>query len=311
MKITVIGAGVIGVSWTALFLAHGHDVTVFDIDPDAPKRAQAGLEQIQPTLLGLGLNTEDLASRLRFTSDLAEAVANADVVQENGPERRQIKRQLWADVERHVKPTALLLSSSSGTTATEQAKHMQDAGRMLIGHPFNPPHLIPLVEVVPGERTDPEAVEDAMNFYRSLGKTPIQLRKEIPGFVANRLQAAVFKESVALVRAGVVTVPELDEIVVQSIGLRWAITGPFESFHVGGGPTGFRGYLRQFAKGIQLLWLHSATRPVVLTQRLQQSLLDQIDASFGSRPIHDLETHRDRRQVALIAARAADTSNDQ
>lgn len=300
MDITVIGAGVIGISWSALFLANGHTVTVYDVADDAPQRVQHGIAQCEPTLRSLGFNTTDMAARLRFCDDLDEAVRDADVVQENGPERGGFKRNLWAQVEKAAKPTALLLSSSSGTTATSQAAGMTNPGRMLIGHPFNPPHLIPLVEVVPGKNTDPSAVDEAMRFYTSLGKTPIRLRKEIPGFAANRLQAALLKESVALVRDGVVTVEELDQIVVSSIGLRWATAGPFQSFHLGGGPTGFRGYLNHFATGVQLLWLHSALRPVFLTAGMKQMLLRQIDDSFGNRPIHDLEAERDEKQLAVL-----------
>ncbi|KXP01294.1 3-hydroxyacyl-CoA dehydrogenase NAD-binding domain-containing protein [Tsukamurella pseudospumae] len=304
MNITVIGAGVIGISWSALFLANGHTVTVYDVADDAPQRVRDGIAQCEPTLRSLGYDTTDMTARLTFCDDLDEAVREADVVQENGPERRDFKRRLWAQVEKAAKPTALLLSSSSGMTATSQSALMTDPGRMLIGHPFNPPHMIPLVEVVPGENTAPSAVDEAMRFYAALGKTPIRLRREIPGFAANRLQAALFKESVALVRAGMVTVEELDEIVVNSIGLRWATAGPFQSFHLGGGPSGFRGYLDHFATGVQLLWLHAATRPVVLTTRLKNRLVRQIDDSFGARPIQELEAERDAKQLAVRAALA-------
>lgn len=304
MNITVIGAGVVGISWSALFLANGHTVTVYDVADDSPQRVRDGVARCEPTLRSLGYDTADMTARLKFCDDLAEGVRDADVVQENGPERRDFKRRLWAQVEKAAKPTALLLSSSSGTTATSQSALMTNPGRLLIGHPFNPPHLIPLIEVVPGKNTDPSAVEEAMQFYSALGKTPIRLRREIPGFAANRLQAALFKESVALVRAGVVTVEELDDIVVNSVGLRWATAGPFQSFHLGGGPSGFRGYLDHFATGMQLLWLHSATRPVVLTTSLKRRLLGQIDDSFGARPIHELEAERDEKQLAVRAALA-------
>ncbi|MGV9414566.1 3-hydroxyacyl-CoA dehydrogenase NAD-binding domain-containing protein [Nocardia sp. NPDC003693] len=305
MNITVIGAGVIGISWTALFAAHGHEVTVHDTAPDVDERVRDGLARLIPTLRMLGLDTSGLPERVRCESDLAAAVRAADVIQENGPERRDFKVRLWRDVEKHARAEVLMLSSSSGTTATEQAAGMRDPSRLLIGHPFNPPHLIPLVEVVPGEKTSEDAVREAIDFYASLGKTPIRLRREIPGFVANRIQAAVFRESVALVRAGVVTVSELDDIVTNSLGPRWATAGPFRSFHLGGGPRGFRGFLEHFATGMQLLWLHAAVRPVLLTPGLRRKLLAQIDESFGSTPYAEAEKNRDRQQVAVLEALAA------
>ena len=175
------------------------------------------------------------AERLRFEPALERAVAQADVVQETGPERLDFKRDLWRRIAAVAPPHSLLLSSSSGIPATEQAAEMDAPGRMLIGHPFNPPHVIPLVEVVPGAQTSPEAVADAVAFYRAIGKVPQVVRKEIGGFVANRLQAAIFRECVSLVSQGVVTVDELDAIVTHSVGLRWAVDGPFASFHLGGG----------------------------------------------------------------------------
>ncbi len=302
LRIAVIGGGVIGKSWTALFLAGGHQVFVYDVAPDAEERVREGIASITPSLAALGYRTASLTDCLRFSSDLAAAVRDADIVQESGPDRLALKRALWRDVERHARPDALLLSSSSGIKATWQAAGMRYPARMLIGHPFNPPHLIPLVEVVPGRRTSAQAVEEAVAFYRSLGKHAVVIRREVPGFVANRLQAALFRESVSLVKSGVVTVAELDDIVTHSIGLRWAIGGPFVSFHVGGGPSGFSGFLRQFATGMQLFWLQFQLTPVFLSRSVRKIILAQIGASFGRTPIPELEAHRDSRQIAALKA---------
>ena len=177
---------------------------------------------------------------------------------------------------------------------------MENPSRLLVGHPFNPPHLIPLVEVVPGERTEPQAVEDAVAFYEALGKVPRVLRKEIQGFVANRLQRAIFRECCHLVLEGVVTVDELDDIVTSSIGLRWAADGPFRSFHLGGGPGGFTSFFKQFAPGMEAAWKSQA--PVTLDARSQQIIIDQAQASFAASPTDKLERERDAKQLAIIQA---------
>src|ERR1700746_3438826 len=165
-KTAVIGAGVIGASWTALFLAHGLEVVVNDPRPDVEALVSDYIRNSLPTLDALGLPTANLEAKLRFQADLESAVATADLVQENGPERVEFKQDLWARIEQHVPAHALLLSSSSAKTATEQSTKMKNPRRRLIGHPFNPPHLIPLVEVVPGEQTEPGAVADAIAFYK-------------------------------------------------------------------------------------------------------------------------------------------------
>ena len=230
-------------------------------------------------------------------------MAGADLLQENGPERVEFKQDLWARIEQHVPAHALLLSSSSAKTATEQSVKMNDPSRLLIGHPFNPPHLIPLVEIVPGEQTEPSAVADAVAFYKAVGKVPRVLRKEIQGFVANRLQRAIFRECCHLVLEGVVTVDELDDIVTSSIGLRWAADGPFRSFHLGGGPGGFVSFFRQFAPGMEAAWKSQAA--VTLDEKSQKTIIDQAQASFAATPPEQLEGERDAKQLAILKALAA------
>jgi ketoreductase RED1 len=302
-NVTVIGAGVIGSSWTALFLAHGLKVVVNDPRPEIEGVVKADLHKIAPSLRALGLPTDDLERNLRFEPDLERAVEAADVVQENGPERVDFKQQLWVHVERAAPRHALLLSSSSARPATEQGRDMKDASRLLVGHPFNPPHLIPLVEVVPGERTDPKAVEEAIAFYSALGKVPRALGKEIQGFVANRLQRAIFRECCYLVQQGVCTVDQLDDIVTNSVGLRWAVNGPFSSFHMGGGPGGFTAFFAQFAASMGAAW--KSMPPVALDDELQQLIIEQANASFGKTPLEQLERERDDKQIALLRALAA------
>jgi ketoreductase RED1 len=302
LKITVIGAGVIGSSWAALFLAHGHAVIVNDPDPDVQAVLDDALAQIAPTLRRLGLPTDDLAARLSVDADLEAAVAGADIVQENGPERVDFKRALWARVEAAAPSTALLLSSSSAIPATAQAKTMTDASRLLVGHPFNPPHLLPLVEVVPGRDTSEAAVAEAVAFFASLGKTPRVLHKEIGGFVANRLQRAIFRESCYLVLEGVVDVAELDDIVTSSLGLRWAVNGPFSSFDLGGGPDGLAGFFAKFGDDLNRAWREQPA--LDLDTAARERIAAQAQSAFGGGSRADAEAARDAGQLAILRALA-------
>ena len=307
-NVCVIGAGVIGASWTALFLAHGLNVVVNDPQPNIETTLKGALLKIAPTLRELGLPHESLDRSLRFEPDLERAVAGADLVQENGPERPEWKQQLWARIENAVPKHALLLSSSSARPATEQGREMKDASRLLVGHPFNPPHLIPLVEIVPGERTDPDAIADAVAFYEALGKVPRVLKKEIQGFVANRLQRAIMREACYLVQEGVVTIDELDDIVTSSIGLRWAVNGPFSSFHMGGGPKGLESFFQHLGKNMAASF--NVIPPVELDDKLQHRIIDQAAASFGEIPIPQMERQRDNAQVALLRSLASQNEKD-
>jgi len=301
-NVTVIGAGVIGASWVSLFLANGLKVVVQDPRAGVDAEVRAYIDRAAEALRALGLSEVLIASgheRLSFEPDLERAVAGADLIQENGPERIDFKRDLWSRIAAAAPKHALLLSSSSALPASAQARDMDAPERMLIGHPFNPPHIIPLVEVVPGAKTAPAAVNDAVAFYTALGKVPQVVRKEIGGFVANRLQAAIFRECISLVAKGVVTVDQLDSIVTHSVGLRWAVGGPFESFHLGGGDDGMRGFVRQFGPGLEARW-RSMEGVVAFDEATSRTLFEQSDASFGGRTRAALEAARDARQIAIL-----------
>lgn len=299
-KTAIIGAGVIGASWTALFLSNGLEVVVNDPRPDIETLVRDYIRGSLPVLEALGLPTTNLEAKLRFEADLEKAVAGADLVQENGPERIEFKQDLWARIGKVVGDKTLLASSSSARTATEQALKCSRPERLLVGHPFNPPHLIPLVEVVPGAKTAEDAVTDAVAFYAALGKVPRVVRKEMPGFVANRLQRAIFRECCYLVIEGVVKVDELDDIVTSSIGLRWAADGPFRSFHLGGGAGGFKSFFKQFGPGLSHAWKNMAA--VDLNEAAQDKIIAQAEASFAARPMEQLEGERDAKQLAIIRA---------
>ena len=295
--IAVVGAGTIGLSWAALFASHGHDVRITDPREDLVAVVTAGLTELAGVLPG------DWAQRVAVSSSVEEAVTGADVVQENGPERLELKQELFARIEKACPPGALLLSSTSGLMPSDIGASMVDPGRVVVGHPFNPPHVVPLVEVVPGARTPAHTVAAAADFYRSLGKAPVVLRKEIGGFVANRLQSAVFREAVHLVLSGVVTPEELDRVVTESVGVRWATAGPFESYHLGGGPGGIRHLLEHLGPGMVKRWADLG-RPE-LTPEVIELIAADTEQRFADRSFSQRSADRDAAQLAVIAARDA------
>jgi ketoreductase RED1 len=301
--VAVIGAGLIGASWATLFAAHGLRVRVQDPRPDVDQVLDSAVRRFARTLPGGPQDPDELLTHIEVASDVEAAVTGVDVVQENGPERIELKRGLFARIEQACPAQALLLSSTSGLMPTDIARDMTSAGRLLVGHPFNPPHVLPLVELVPGERTEREAVDAAAEFYRRLGKVPVVLRKEVGGFVANRLQSAIFKECVHLVLEGVVSTEELDTVVTQSIGLRWATAGPFESMHLGGGPGGLRHLFEHLGPGMARRW-RSLGQPE-LTPETIETIAGQVEQRFRDRPYEVLTETRDRTQLAVLAARKA------
>lgn len=303
----VIGAGTIGLSWTTLFAAHGLTVHVTDPRPDLAEAVDAALADFAPHLAARGTDVEGLAERVHIAADVSEAVRDADVVQENGPERVEFKKDLFATLVREAPKHALLLSSSSAIPSTDFTTDLarEDAGRILIGHPFNPPHLIPLVEVVPGERTTEQAVQAAVDFYTRLGRTPVVERKEIPGFVGNRLQNALNREAIYLVEQGVVTPEGLDKVMTNSLGIRWSTVGPFLGSHLGGGPGGYRHLVEHIGAAMGQVWATLGTPSQ--TPEEKERLITAVEDAYGSSTYSELTETRDRRQLAVLAA--LDTAN--
>ncbi|MFF8957362.1 3-hydroxyacyl-CoA dehydrogenase NAD-binding domain-containing protein [Streptomyces sp. NPDC014894] len=306
--VAVVGAGTIGVGWITLFLAHGLTVRVNSRRPDAESHVAEGLRTFAPTLPGGPRDPRELARRLEFEPDVARAVSGVDVVQENAPENLPLKQELFRIIGEAAPPTALLLSSTSTLLPDLMGAEMKDSSRLVVGHPFNSPHLVPLVELVGGGQTTPETLEEAADFYRSIGKTPVELRRAVPRFVANRLQAALLQESIHLVREGVVTMEELDTVVTRSIGLRWAAVGPFEAFHLGGGEGGLRGWLSHLGPGLETAWAELG-RPR-MTEETVEALGAEAERLFGDRTYRRLAQDRDHKQRAVLdaldAVRAAD-----
>ncbi|MEJ2859776.1 3-hydroxyacyl-CoA dehydrogenase NAD-binding domain-containing protein [Actinomycetospora flava] len=250
MRIAVIGTGVIGTSWATLFLEHGHDVVAWDPAPT------------------------DLPG-VTVAADPAAAVAGADFVQENGPERLELKHELLAVLDAAARPEVVIASSSSMLRPTDLARGAPaHPERVLVGHPFNPPHLVPLVEVVPGEATSEAAVEAAMSFYTSVGRTPLRLRAELPGHLANRLQAALWREAYSLVERGVATVADVDTAITEGPGLRWAAVGPITGQHLSGGDGGLAHVLEHLHPGTEALWSDLGTP--TMTPDLADRLITQV-----------------------------------
>jgi ketoreductase RED1 len=294
----VIGGGVIGASWAALFLINGLKVVISDPDPEVGSKARALIAAALPALKALGYKATDVEANLSFEKDNVRAVAAADIVQECAPEKLEFKQALWKTIEEAAPKDALLFSSSSTIPASAQFTQMVDQSRLLIGHPFNPPHLMPLVEVVPTPKTDPEITAKALAFYRGIGKVALEIKKEIPGFVANRLQAAIFQESVFLVAEGVVSLDQLDDVVTSSLGVRWATSGPFLSFHLGGGPGGLAHFLEHLGPPMELAWKHLGKAS--LDDATKALLVKQLATTYGTSSFYALSEVRDDKEVAVI-----------
>jgi carnitine 3-dehydrogenase len=291
--VAVVGTGVIGASWAALFLSHGLDVVATD-------PAQGAEERLRADVAATGLTAR---GRLTFVADVAEAVADADFVQENGPEREDVKHAVFAALDAAARPDVVLASSSSGMLPSAIAKACDaHPERVLVGHPFNPPHLLPLVEVVPGERTGEPAVEAAMAFYTALGKKPIRLRHELPGHVANRLQAALWREAFSLVDRGVATVADIDTAIADGPGLRWALLGPFALKHLSGGPGGIAHDLEHLGPTTEALWRDLGDPS--LTPELVAKIVAGVEEELGAIDPAELVARRDAVLRALLASKA-------
>jgi ketoreductase RED1 len=299
--VTVIGAGTIGLSWATLFLAHGLTVRLFDPRTDLQEGVDQHFKSIGSTLSLLGLPSSGFESRLTLEYDLQQAVRGAAVIQENGPEKLELKQQLFAEIESYTEPHTLLLSSSSTIPASDISASMKDKSRMLIGHPFNPPLVMPLVEVVPGTFTSAEAVEDALAFYKALGKAPQHIQKEVFGFVANRLQFAMLREAMYLVDEGVVEMKDVDEIVKDSIGLRWAAAGPMLGMHLGGGQGGMEAFMRHLGSTMEKSW--AAQGNLMMDEETILRLAKKSRDSYGNFSINELAQTRDQKQMAILKTR--------
>jgi 3-hydroxyacyl-CoA dehydrogenase len=301
-RIAIFGTGVIGASWTALFLAKGLQVTATDVAPNAEVALKKFVETAWPALKRLGLSPGASQSNLKFTADLAKALDGADLVQENGPERIDFKQKLYGQLDEMLPPDVIIASSSSGLTMSEiQKGAASHPERCVIAHPFNPPHLIPPTEIVGGAKTSEVTIRRAAEFYTSIGQRTVRLNKEMPGHVANRLQAALAREVYYLVAEGVVSAADVDTALSWGPGLRWGVMGNLMLNHLGGGPGGIEHFFQQFT-GPMTAWWKTLGSPV-LTPEVQKKLIDSVHAEVGSRSVEKLEAERDEVLLGLIELR--------
>src|SRR5882672_8972689 len=300
-RVAIVGTGVIGASWAAEYLARGFNVVANDPAPNAEAGLRKYVDDAWEQLKAIGLSAGASRDRLTFTSNLKEALSNADFVQENGPERPDFKIKLFADMDDVTPPDSLIASSSSGITMSVIQSKCKRPERCVIGHPFNPPHIIPLVEVVGGAKTSPDAIQQAMKFYASIGKKPIHLRKEFPGHVANRLQAALYREILYLIQQGVLSVSEADDAVSYGPGLRWGVMGPSLLWHLGGGSGGIQHFMEHLMD--PLTGLMKALGNPEVTDKLKQTIIEGVLHEAGNRSVEQLANEENKILLGLLALR--------
>jgi 3-hydroxyacyl-CoA dehydrogenase len=301
-RIGIVGTGVIGASWAALYLAKGLEVVATDPAPGAEQRLRDFVAKAWPALERLGLSPGGSQSNLSFAADMAEALKDVDLVQENGPERLDFKQNLYGEMDALLPPDVIIASSSSGLPMSEiQKGATAHPERCVIGHPFNPPHLIPLVEIVGGKLTSEETIQRADDFYTSIGKDTVRIKKELPGHVANRLQAALAREVYYLVATDVLSAKDVDTALSSGPGLRWALMGNMMINHLAGGPGGIEHFFEQFAGPLQASFKGLGNPD--LTPEVQKKLVESVHEEAGPRSIDELEAERDELLIGLLKLR--------
>jgi len=301
-RVTIIGTGVIGASWAALYLAKGLEVVATDIAPNAESALKRFVDAAWPALKRLGLAPGASQSKLSFTPKIEAAMSGTDLVQENGPERLDFKQKLYGQLDDLLPADVIIASSSSGLTMSEiQTGCRSHPERCVIGHPFNPPHLVPLVEIVGGAKTSEETIERVAEFYKSIGRRTVRVRKEMPGHVANRLQAALSREVYYLIAEGVVSAADADTALCWGPGLRWGLMGSMLLNHLGGGEGGIEHFFEQFTQPLTAWW-KTLGNPV-LTPEVQKKLIDSVHTEVGSRSIDSLAEERDEMLLGLLELR--------
>jgi carnitine 3-dehydrogenase len=301
-KVAVVGTGLIGASWAAQYLAAGLDVIASDPAPNAEANLRKGVDEAWELLTVIGLASGASRDRLSFTADVKEAVSKADFVQESVPERLMMKSKVFTEMDAAAPPDTILASSASGITMDMIQSGCKHSERCVIGHPFNPPHVIPLVEVVGGAKTSEATIEHAMVFYASIGKKPIRLRKALPGHVGNRLQAALYREILYLIQQGVLTVEDADIAVCYGPGLRWGVMGPSLQWHLAGGPGGIDHFVQHFIEGFTGL-MKKLQMPDV-TPALMKTVADGVLREANGQSVGQLAQAQNKVVTELLALRA-------
>src|ERR1700726_1051373 len=299
-NVAIVGTGVIGASWAALYLARGFNVVATDPAPNAEANLRRYVDEAWKTLSKTGLSPSASRDRLSFAPSMAQALSKADFVQENGPERPDFKTKLFAEIDDATPPDSILASSSSGITMDVIQSACKRPERCVIGHPFNPPHVIPLVEVVGGAKTSPQTIEKAMAFYSSIGKKPIRLFKALPGHVANRLQAAIYKEILYLIQQGVLSVADADTAVSYGPGPRWGVMGPSLQWHLGGGPGGINHFMEHLMSPLEGMMKALGTRTI--TRDLKETVANEVMRIAGNRTVEQLAAEENEVLTELLSS---------
>lgn len=301
-KIGIVGCGVIGASWAAYFLARGFDVGATDPAPGAEQKLRDLVAQYWPALVKIGLQPGAGTDRLTFDADPAKALSGAGFVQENGPERVDVKRALLAEISAAVADDVIIATSSSGILISDIQEGASHPERIVLGHPFNPPHLIPLVEVVGGKQTTPDVIERALSFYRAIGKKPIHIRREVKGHVANRLQAALWREAFYLVDQGIASVSDIDTAIAHGPGLRWALLGPFLNLHLSGGSGGIGHVIDHLGPPIESWWRDLGD--LSFTPEVRAEAVRGVEEELSGRALAALQDERDEILIRLLSLKA-------
>lgn len=298
-NIATVGGGTIGSSWTAFFAKEGYEVTLYDIGEDVLENSLGNVKSAYNSLVDGGWmsqeESENAHNRISKTTDLEEAVSNADFVQESSPEDLEVKKDVFKDLDKFARPEIILSSSSSGLSMTKIQKVTKNPERCVVSHPFNPPHIVPLVEIVSGEQTSEETVDFIRRFWLEIGKEPITINKYVPGYVANRLQTAVFREAISLVDKGVASAPDVDTAISAGPGLRWALMGPFKVFHLAS-PGGLDEMLEKFDMNALGKNLYTGE----MTEKAKKKCVDQIYEEVSDRDRDEMENWRDEKLLNLI-----------
>jgi carnitine 3-dehydrogenase len=302
-KVAIVGTGVIGAGWAARCLAHGLDITAWDPAPNAERSLRAKIENAWPALTRVGLAAGADPSRLCFCETVEDAVRDADFIQESAPEVEDLKRTLLARVDAAARPDVIIASSSSGLLPTNFQRDCAHPGRVLVGHPFNPVYLLPLIEIVGGDATQAGSLDIATDFYRRIGMHPLRVRTEVPGYIADRLQEALWREILHMVAEGVATTAELDDSIRFGPGLRWSFMGTCQIYHLAGGDAGMRHMLEQFGPALKLPW--TKLQAPELTDTLIDRMVEGTLAQAGGRSIAELERYRDDALISVQQTIAA------
>ena len=301
--VAIVGTGLIGASWAAQYLSRGLDVIATDPAPNAEANLRKYVDEAWKLLTVVGLTSGASRDRLTFTASTKEAVSKADFVQESVPERLMLKTKVFAQMDEAAPPDTVLASSASGITPDMlQSACKLHPERCVVGHPFNPPHVIPLVEVVGGAKTSEATIERAMTFYASIGKKPIRLRKAVPGHVGNRLQAALYREVLYLIQQGVLSVEDADIAVSYGPGLRWGVMGPSLQWHLGGGPGGMHNFVEHFMDGLVSL-MRNLEMPDA-TPALMQTVIEGVVKEANGQSVEELAQAENKLVMDLLALRA-------